>query len=185
MKIGEEFRPSTVLKDLYYIQVFLLFAVFVLPWFIPLALFVPVWISVLVLLFTLPLFLLGILWIYLYYPTIIYKLTDHEIVWKRGVWFRTTGIVQYNRITNVDIKQGPLSRMFGIASLNIQTAGYSATNARASEITIEGMKNFEEIRDVLMGFVRGGKPVAAQTFDEEDRVVAELVKIRKLLEKKR
>ncbi|MEM2082887.1 MAG: PH domain-containing protein [Nitrososphaerota archaeon] len=32
-----------------------------------------------------------------------YKLTEDEIIWKRGVWFKSTGIVPYNRITNIDV----------------------------------------------------------------------------------
>ena len=116
-----------------------------------------------------------------------YKLTGSEMTWKRGVWFRNTGVVPYNRVTNVDVKQGPLSRMLGIGSLHIQTAGYSGPNARSSEITIDGIRNFEELQDTIMGLVRGGKPVAAETFDEKDpdtAILAELRKIRHLLEKK-
>jgi membrane protein YdbS with pleckstrin-like domain len=54
-----------------------------------------------------------------------YELRDDEINWKRGVWFRTTGIVPYNRITNLDVRQGPFMRYLGISTLAIQTAGYS------------------------------------------------------------
>ncbi len=60
--------------------------------------------------------------------------------------------------------------------------------ARSSEIKIEGMKNFEELRETIMGLVGGKKPVAVETYDEEaagSDVLKELVRIRKLLEKKR
>ena len=53
-----------------------------------------------------------------------YELKDDEMSWKRGVWFRRTGILPYNRITNLDVIQGPVMRMLGISTLSIQTAGY-------------------------------------------------------------
>jgi|GEM_PF-3595233 hypothetical protein len=95
-----------------------------------------------------------------------------------------TGIVPYNRVTNIDITQGPISRILGIATLKIQTAGYSGQQARA-EIRIEGMEQFEELRELIMGFVKGKKPVAIETHEEdiELKILSELVKIRKLLEK--
>jgi hypothetical protein len=86
----------------------------------------------------------------------------------------------------VDVKQGPVSRMFGIGSLHIQTAGYSGPNTRGSEITIDGVENFEELQDVITKFVRGKKPVAAETYEDSDSaILKELVNIRKLLEKKK
>ena len=60
----------------------------------------------------------------LYYVSMWYELKDDEMSWKRGVWFRRTGILPYNRITNLDVIQGPVMRMLGISTLSIQTAGY-------------------------------------------------------------
>ena len=42
-------------------------------------------------------------WVGLFYESMWYELRDDEINWKRGVWFRTTGIIAYNRITNLDV----------------------------------------------------------------------------------
>jgi membrane protein YdbS with pleckstrin-like domain len=64
-------------------------------------------------------------WVGLYYKSMWYELREDEVSWKRGVWFRTTGIVPYNRITNIDIRQGPVMRVLGISTLAVQTAGYS------------------------------------------------------------
>jgi membrane protein YdbS with pleckstrin-like domain len=63
-------------------------------------------------------------WVRIYYVSMWYELRDDEMSWKRGVWFRRTGIVPYNRITNLDVIQGPVMRRFGISTLSIQTAGY-------------------------------------------------------------
>jgi len=189
--IGEDLRPSLQLKTLYYTYMSVVFALFFLVMYLPLLVFAPMVVTAAVTLFILvPILLIlafVIYWIPKYYQTMNYRLTGSEMTWRRGVWFRKTGVVPYNRITNVDIDQGPVSRKFGIASIKIQTAGYSGPNTRSSEIRIEGMKNFEELRESIINMVRGKKPVAVETYDEVEGsdVLKELVKIRKLLEKKR
>ena len=62
----------------------------------------------------------------------------------------------------------------------------ASDGGRLAEIRIDGVKQFEELREQLMGFIRGERPVAVQTFEEENinaQVLNELVKIRELLEK--
>jgi membrane protein YdbS with pleckstrin-like domain len=129
-------------------------------------------------------------WNSLYYDSIVYHLNETEMTWKRGVWFRQTGIVPYNRITNVDIVQGPLMRIFGISNLRIQTAGYSAQNV--AEIRISGIEEPEPLREMIMGFVRSRGPVAAATGGDDSEnpgqvstgeILDELREIRKILNK--
>lgn len=188
VKIGEEFKPAAEFKRLYFIYLLLVIVIGVVPWYIPLLLFSPLIATLSVSIPLLALVVFIAYWIPRYYDTVRYKLTEAEIVWNRGAWFKQTGIVPFNRITNVDIIQGPLSRMLGMASLRIQTAGYSAASSggRLAEIRIDGMKQFEELRELMMGFIRGNRPVAVQTFEEENinvQMLNELVKIRELLEK--
>ncbi|RLI96164.1 MAG: PH domain-containing protein [Candidatus Aenigmatarchaeota archaeon] len=182
---GKEFSPLPSLKSVYYVQiaVILFFALF--TWYLPVVFFEHSIASVILSVFVWPTVIVAAIWVPKYYRTMKYRLGKDEIEWARGVWFRNTGIVPYNRITNVDISQGPLSRMFGLFSLKIQTAGYSANASSPAEIKIEGIDNPEEIRDIIIGFVRGRKPVASETYGYPDgsSVLKELVKIRKLLEK--
>jgi len=185
IKINEEFRPAPQLKKLYWIYFVLAIFLGVLWWCIPVILFAPPVITVCISLPIVAVLIFTAYWIPKYYDSIVYKLTENEIIWKRGVWFKNTGIVPYNRITNIDITQGPISRKLGIAALKIQTAGYSGQQAR-SEIRINGIEDFEELREVIMGFVKGKKPVAVETYEEENidsRILNEVVRIRKLLEK--
>lgn len=93
-----------------------------------------------------------VVWTRLYYATMAYELHDDELRWKRGVWFRTTGIVPYNRITNLDLRQGPVMRWLGISSIAIQTAGYSGQ--AVPEIRIEAVEHAEELRELLRSAVR-------------------------------
>jgi membrane protein YdbS with pleckstrin-like domain len=192
VKTGEEFGPDPQFRTLYYIYFLVIFILLFLSWYVPVLLFVPLHAAFVVSVFVaLPVFimlLVALYWIPKYYRSVAYRLTGDEMVWRRGVWFKKTGLVPYNRITNIDVAQGPVSRRLGIASLKIQTAGYSAPSTSSSEIRIDGMRNFEELRETTMGFVRGRKPVAVETYDEADvsaRMLDELVKIRKLLSKKK
>ncbi|MCD6494013.1 MAG: PH domain-containing protein [Archaeoglobaceae archaeon] len=155
IKIGEEFKPSPQFKKLYYIYLLLAIIFGILWWYIPVLLLIPFEVKVGITISILAILIFIAYWIPKYYETIVYKLTENEIVWRRGVWFKKTGVVPYNRITNIDIVQGPISRMLGIATLKIQTAGYSG-QARP-EIKIEGIEQFEELRELIMEFVKGKK----------------------------
>jgi len=129
-------------------------------------------------------------WVNLYYESMWYELREDEMSWKRGIWFRTTGIVPYNRITNLDIRQGPVMRALGISTLAIQTAGYSGQVA--AEIKIEGVEKAEELREFIRAMVRqtsqhgdgtGGEKPLPVTPDQ--RILDELTRIRILLEEQK
>lgn len=131
-----------------------------------------------------------LIWLSLYYESMWYELREDEMSWKRGVWFHTTGIVPYNRITNLDIKQGPVMRALGISTLALQTAGYSGQ--AVPEIRIEGMEHAEELREILRSLVRhtsalgdgtGGAPSSPVSTDQ--KILDELVRIRLVLEQQK
>jgi membrane protein YdbS with pleckstrin-like domain len=197
VKLDEEFRPASQLRSLYYIYLLLGILIGVLPWFVPLVLYLPresdnaLFIIIFVLLLPL-LIVLGFIvyWISLYYRTIRYKLTNEDVEWRRGVWFQQTGVVPYNRITNIDTVQGPISRMLGIAALRIHTAGYSGQQTPA-EIRMNGIEHFEALRALIMAFIKKKKPLAVETYAAEEietpagtgAILQELVRIRELLER--
>jgi len=136
-------------------------------------------------------------WTRLYYDTMAYELHEDELRWRRGVWFRTTGIVPYNRITNLDLKQGPVMRWLKISTISIQTAGYSGQ--AVPEIRIEAIEHAEELREILRGYVRScsaqndgtgtGAPHAGDapfaTTGTSILILDELKKIRQLLEQQK
>jgi hypothetical protein len=136
---------------------------------------------------------LFIIWTKLYYNSMWYELHDDEMRWKRGVIFRRTGIVPYNRITNIDIRQGPVMRALEISTLSIQTAGYSG-QAQA-EIRIEAIVHAEELRELIRTLVRvcsggngtgTGRPDQVPLIKPADlqQILEELRAVRALLERK-
>ncbi|MBU7018065.1 MAG: PH domain-containing protein [Theionarchaea archaeon] len=187
------FKPAPQFKTLYYVYLVLVVFLSVFTWYIPVAVFAPstatFYITICTAIILIPVVVLTLYWIPTYYNSMIYQFTNTEIEWRRGVWFKKTGIVPYNRITNVDVEQGPLSRRLGVASLKIQTAGYSAPSGAGGvpEMKIVGVEQFEELRSILMAHVRGKKPVAVETYEEDtsSRMLEELTKLRKLLEEQK
>ena len=185
LRIGEALRPVLRFRSYLYASLVLAVALFVLPWLVPVALFSPWPVTLAVTIPVLAFVAFVAYWIPLYCESIAYRLTVTEVTWQRGVWFRQTGIVPYNRITNVDIVQGPLMRLFSFSALRVQTAGYSA-QARA-EIVLNGIEDPKDLQEKIMSFVRGTGPVATGAGPEElpaaDATVEELRAIRALLER--
>jgi membrane protein YdbS with pleckstrin-like domain len=185
VRINEEFRPSPYYKRYLYASFILVFIVGILSWYLPMLIFADPYVSLVAGIIILPFLVIWVIWIPLYYASVKYRLTDDEILWNRGVWFRATGIVPYGRITNIDIVQGPLMRFLLIYTLKIQTAGYSGQ--AASEIKIEGLIEPEPVRQMIRARVRGmtadGTGSAAEGTQFEEAVLSELVRIRELLER--
>ena len=144
-----EVLPHRNLMSLY--RFYLLIAVWagVLPWLIPLA-FVAA--PELILLFSGSLLLLVVFFIWwsgAYSRTIRYCFTPSGITWEKGVWFHQTGSFPYNRITNVEIFQGPVSRQFGISLLKIRMVG-AAGSASSSELKIRGMTDAVMLKEYIL-----------------------------------
>jgi len=126
-------------------------------------------------------------WVPRYYDSVVYRVDGEEISWKRGVWFKNTGIVPYSKVTNVDIGQGPLSRRMGLSTVKVQTAGYSATSGSKAELSMSGIERDEELRELIVSQIRSGRTGVARPTKEgavEESILAELKAIRVLMEKK-
>jgi hypothetical protein len=194
--LNKRFKPSTAMMTWYRVGIALIFGVILLFCYVPFVALgeMPTTISFVILGFIAVIFILLWIWVGMYYDSMSYELRDDEINWKRGVWFRTTGIVPYNRIVNLDLRQGPLMRFLGISTLAIQTAGYSGQ--AVPEIKIEGIEHAEELRELIRSHVRGSvshddgtgsaKPSSTTpVVSVHQQMLAELQQIRSLLEQKR
>jgi len=197
MKTGEKFKPHPNLKKVYYIYLCLV----LIPLLISTSM--PIWLSAMLepgLLaywpyLTIPL-LIAILivcfiayWIGKYYNSISYFLTKDEVIVERGVWWKMKHAVPYARVMSIDIVQGPISRKFGIATVDVHTAGYtgstggsSGPGSRRAEASLIGIQNSTELRDHILGIVRG-RPLFGARKDVSGQILEELKKIRKAVEK--
>jgi putative membrane protein len=91
--------------------------------------------------------------LYFRYRTMRYRFTDDGISMRWGILFRREIIVNYARIQDIHLKSNIVERWFGLARILVQTASGSSS----AEMTIEGIKEFEALRDFLYARMRGVK----------------------------
>jgi membrane protein YdbS with pleckstrin-like domain len=201
MAVVKEFGADSELKRLYLVYLAIVVVACFLSWMIPVVVFVMLlreaWIGVAVgLSCFVPLLVatgFTVCWIPKFHSSITYMLENDKIAITKGVWWKTKSFVPYNRITNISIYQGPISRHYGFGKLSIQTAGFSGTSSsggKMAEAVIFGVKNFEEIKDMIINFVKGIRPEAVEAEAEtkptkniNQQILTELRKIRKAIEK--
>ena len=82
-----------------------------------------------------------------YYRSLSYEIQDDEVIMRVGIWTKSVKHVPYRTVTNVTVKRGILDRLFGIGTLNIQTAGMSGTTG--AEESLEGLDNVQEVYDIV------------------------------------
>ena len=76
---------------------------------------------------------------------------NHDVLFKHGIIATNTLVIPYNRVQHVALHEGLLSRFFGLAKIEIFTAGGSS-----SDIEIPGVlkEEAENIKQLLMGKIQ-------------------------------
>jgi membrane protein YdbS with pleckstrin-like domain len=79
-----------------------------------------------------------------------------EIFVQKGLLNITKKHVPFRTITNIASRAGPIDRLFGIGTVEIQTAGYSGgpSGQGGPEEKIEGVVFYEEVRDYVLQELR-------------------------------
>jgi membrane protein YdbS with pleckstrin-like domain len=108
-----------------------------------------------------PLFPLLVLPFWFRYQTMRYKFTEEGISMGWGILFRREIIINYGRIQDIHLRSNVVERWLGLGRVLVQTASGNA----GAEMTIEGIKEFEAVRDFLYSKMRGvkdGEPTPAE-----------------------
>lgn len=90
------------------------------------------------------------------YYTLKYKFDDKGVSMSWGVIFHRQIYLTYRRIQDIHVTRNLLHRWLGLAAVAVQTAAGSAS----AEMTIEGIRNPEALRDFLYAKMRGARPEA-------------------------
>ena len=106
---------------------------------------------------TVPLFPILIIPHYFRYHTMRYKFDAEGISMRWGILFRREVILNYSRIQDIHLQSNFIERWLGLGRVLIQTASGSAT----AEMTVEGLIEFEAVRDFLYTKMRGAKEKGA------------------------
>ena len=126
--------------------------------------------------------------------------TMPEIYVKKGLVNVTKKHVPFRTITNIASRAGPIDRLLGIGTVEIETAGYSggAQGGRSPEEKLEGITFYEEVRDFILQelrrfrdpYVTGtefvhprDEPVPRLSDSLDDEILITLREIRNVLEK--
>ena len=76
---------------------------------------------------------------------------EHDVLFRHGIIATNTIVIPYNRVQHVALHEGLISRYFGLAKIEIFTAGGSS-----SDIEIPGIakEQAENIKQLLMGKIQ-------------------------------
>ncbi|MEM8929971.1 MAG: PH domain-containing protein [Acidobacteriota bacterium] len=104
-----------------------------------------------------PFFPIAFAFFFFRYRTMQYRFDDEGVSMSWGALFRREISLAYSRIQDIHLVSNLVERHLGLARLKVQTAAGSST----AEMTIEGLHDFEAVRDFLydrMRRRRGSKP---------------------------
>jgi membrane protein YdbS with pleckstrin-like domain len=133
-----------------------------------------------------------IFWIPMFWSTLKYTVQNDRVTYTGGVFFKKRVTAPYTKVTNINIHEGPIERIFGVGRLSIQTAGMSGQTG--AELIMYGISDLDHVRSTVyerikayqMGVSTGVSQRAATSGDDPlTRIHEELVAIRKLLERQR
>ena len=85
---------------------------------------------------------------YFGYFQMSYALREKDIFYKKGLIFRKSTVIPFNRIQHCEVNHGPIDRFFGLASLKIFTAG-----GVSSDLSIPGLSESKahSLKDYIVG----------------------------------
>jgi membrane protein YdbS with pleckstrin-like domain len=105
--------------------------------------------------------LLGYVLIRLEYDLRYYVITDRSLRIRHGVWTIDEITLTYANVQHLEIRQGPIQQMLGIADVVVRTAGGSGPinpqaprQAKGHRGTLRGIENAREIRDQITALLR-------------------------------
>ena len=129
--------------------------------------------------------------LYFRYHTMRYRFDEEGISMSWGILFRHEIVLNYARIQDVHLKSNAVERWLGLARLEVQTASGGAN----PEMTLEGLREYEAVRDFLYSRMRGAKDKTHQATSGADpqqtlsgtlqSIAEELRGIRQLLEERK
>lgn len=100
-----------------------------------------------------PLFLLWLIPRIFRYRSLHYRFDEEGVSMGWGILFHRQVSLTYGRIQDIHLQSNLFERRLGLAKVKIQTAAGSAT----AEMAIEGLQNYQQVRDFLYSRMRGAR----------------------------
>lgn len=95
--------------------------------------------------------LLSLLLTSIAYKKKAFAFRNHDVIYRSGIIATNTMVIPYNRVQHVALHEGFIARIFGLAKVEIFTAG-----GNASDLEIPGIakEEAENIKQLLMGKIQ-------------------------------
>lgn len=107
-----------------------------------------------------------------------YILQEDQIVVKTGIIWKKNRSMPYHKLTDAELSQGPIERIFGFANLSLQTAGSGEVEA-----VLYGLGNFTSIQMRIREKIRNSKN-NAPIGDDTNSILREMLETLKLINSK-
>jgi putative membrane protein len=104
-----------------------------------------------------PAFLIPMTYYYFRFRTLRYDLDEEGITMRWGILFRREVSLTFARIQDIQLTSNVVERWLGLARIQLQTASGSAS----AEMTIEGVSEFDALRDFFYARMRGTRDASA------------------------
>jgi membrane protein YdbS with pleckstrin-like domain len=103
--------------------------------------------------------------IHLRYDTTWYVMTSRSLRFRRGIWLLHETTITFENVQNVEIRQGPVQRYFGIGDVHVDTAGgggeksgkHNNLASAGHRGLIEGVGEPARIRDLILARLKQSK----------------------------
>jgi len=148
MELPKSFALHPKVQDLWFWQSLIVCSLISLPGLIG-GLIAGIWlISLAAVLSAILLFSFSLRYVRRYRQSFRCVLEHDGLLVARGVWWHGESLIPRTRIQHTDIKQGPIARHYGMATLKVFTAG-----THVSETEVEGLTHADALalRDQLLG----------------------------------
>ncbi len=93
------------------------------------------------------------------YASLRYRFDEDGVSMKWGILFRREIDLAYDRIQDIHLSAGFVERYLGVASIAVQTASGNA----GAEMTLEGLRDADAVRNFLYARMRGSSAAATAT----------------------
>jgi putative membrane protein len=111
--------------------------------------------------------------LYFRYHTLHFRFDAEGVSMGYGILFRREMHLTYARMQDIHMSQNLFERWLGIGSVTIQTAGAG----EGGDMKLEGLRNFEAVRDYLYARMRGVREKAlapAEALSSEEQLLTEI-----------
>jgi len=79
-------------------------------------------------------YLLFMVMTYMSYTKKSYAIRERDLIYNKGLIWRSSTVIPFNRVQHCEINQGPIERLFGLSELKVFTAG-----GASSDMSIPGL----------------------------------------------